>query len=131
VKNLRERVTGELINNEELIESLRSGNPDADKSLTNLQETFKISKTTKTTCIDFLADMDQEITAWISEAQESERVKKILRVWFALVRPYNQEAWCAFPDILDEDHFFPDAKITLLNDAQMLGKYIQIMSDSD
>jgi hypothetical protein len=70
--------------------------------------------------------MDQEITAWISEAQESQRVKKILRVWFALVRPYNQEPWCTFPDILDEDHFFPDAKITLLNDAMMLGKFLKI-----
>lgn len=33
--------------------------------------------------------MDVEISSWISETNESELVKKTLRVWFALVKPYN------------------------------------------
>lgn len=48
-----------------------------------------MSRTTKTTCLDFLADMDVDITTWISEANESDLVKKVLRVWFSLVKPYN------------------------------------------
>ena len=58
-----------------------------------------MSKSTKTTWIDLLADpdMDVEISTWISEANESELVKKILRVWFTLVKPYSQQEWTSYP----------------------------------
>ncbi len=66
--------------------------------------------------------MDVDISTWISEANESELVKKVLRVWFSLVKPYNKQEWTSYPAILDEDNFYPQAKMSLLNDAMMLGK---------
>lgn len=83
-----------------------------------------MSKTTRGTCIEFLADNDVELSSWISEANENERVKKILKIWFTLIREYNQEQWCKFPAILDDDQFYPNAKMVLLQEAQMLGKLI-------
>ena len=113
----------QLLENEEHIETLRSeSSPEAEKSLAGIQDSFKVSRTTKTTCLDFLADMDVDISTWISEANESELVKKVLRVWFSLVKPYNQQEWTSYPAILDEDNFYPQAKMSLLNDAMMLGK---------
>lgn len=92
VKELNDKVMQEVLRNEELIENLRASNPDADRELP--KEKFAISKSTKSTCVDFLEENDVEITSWIGEANESERVKKILKVWFALVGQYNKERWC-------------------------------------
>jgi hypothetical protein len=38
-----------------------------------------------------------EITSWISEVEENERVKKILRLWFSLFTPFNKQDWTAYP----------------------------------
>lgn len=82
----------ELLRNEEMIESLRQDNPDAEKG--GDPPKFAISKTTKSTCIDFLVDNDVEISSWISEANENEKVKRILKVWFTLSKEYNNQQWC-------------------------------------
>ncbi len=111
----------ELLSNEELIATLQSDGV-LDKASPFDPSGFKISRTTKTTCIDFLKDNDVEIVSWINEASENERVKKILRIWFTLFKPYNQEQWVCFPDILDNDMFYPDAQTALLSDAISLGK---------
>ena len=98
IKELHDRVIRELLQNEELIDTLRSEQtPDIEKSLAGIQDSFKVSRTTKTTCLDFLADMDVDISNWISEANESELVKKVLRVWFSLVKPYNELEWTNYP----------------------------------
>jgi succinate dehydrogenase flavin-adding protein (antitoxin of CptAB toxin-antitoxin module) len=115
VKELTDKLMAELLRNEELIESLRSSNPDIDKAISEMSpEKFTISKSTKNTCIEFLAENDVEISEWISNVDECERVKKILRVWFTLCKSYNKEPWCSFPEILDIDTFYPSAKVTLL-----------------
>lgn len=106
------------MHNEELIESLRQKYPEADKVGGDLtKEKFQVSKTTKGTCIEFLADNDVELMSWISEANENDRVKKILKLWFTLLKEYNHEAWCTFPTILDDEQFYPHAKIVLLQEA--------------
>lgn len=74
------------------------------------------------TCLDFFTDMEVEISEWISDINESEKTKNILRLWFALLKPYNQQKWTQFPTILDEEVFYPHAKMVLLNDATKLGK---------
>lgn len=58
------------------------------------------------------------------DADDNEKVKKILKVWFTLCKSYNREAWCQFPNILDDDTFYPNAKVILLTEAQLLGKMI-------
>lgn len=82
----------ELLHYEEQIETMRAEGL-AEKAPALDPDGFKISRTTNTTCIEFLAENDVEISAWISEAAENERVKKILRVWFTLFKPYNEQPW--------------------------------------
>ena len=105
------------MHNEELIETLRQSHPDSDKSGDISKEPFAISKSTKNTCIDFLNDNDVDISSWISEADENERVKKVLKLWFTICKQFNHESWCAFPTILDNDTFYANAKIILLTEA--------------
>jgi hypothetical protein len=120
VRELNQIVMAEVLRNEELIESLRQSNPEADKDLP--KDKFSVSKSTKSTCIEFLEENDVEISSWIGEANENEQVKKILKVWFTLIRGYNSRPWCSFPEILDNDEFYANAKIVLLTEATMLGK---------
>jgi len=80
--------------NEEIIETLRQAHPNADNLFEGLEDSFTVSKSTKNTCIEFLAENDVEISSWISGVQENSRVKNILRLWFTLFRPYNREEWC-------------------------------------
>ena len=41
-----------------------------------------------------MAEMDEiEISSWLTEAEGNEKVKNILRVWFSLFKPYNQQDW--------------------------------------
>jgi hypothetical protein len=75
--------------NEEIIENLRQSYPNADNLFDGLEDSFTVSKATKSCSIEFLAENDVEITAWISEIASNDRVKNILRVWFSLFRPYN------------------------------------------
>jgi hypothetical protein len=51
-------------------------------------------------------------------------VKNILRVWFALCKPYTSQPWCNYPRILEKDEFYANAKVILLTEAQNLGKKI-------
>ena len=53
--------------NEEIIENLRSSHPNADNLFDGLEDSFAVSKATKSCSIEFLAENDVEITAWISE----------------------------------------------------------------
>jgi hypothetical protein len=117
VRELNDKVMQEVLRNEELIESLRQSNPEADKSGDLNKEKFHISKSTKSTCIEFLEDNDVEISSWIGEANENDKVKRILKVWFTLTNEYNKKAWCSFPEILDDDSFYANAKIVLLTEA--------------
>lgn len=63
-----------------------------------------------------------DISSWISEADDSDLVKKTLKIWFTLCKSYNQQPWCRFPSVLDTDEFYPNAKVVLLTEAQMLCK---------
>ena len=66
--------------------------------------------------------MEVDISEWISDINESEKTKNVLRLWFSLLKPYNHQEWAEFPAILDEEIFYPNAKMVLLNDATKLGK---------
>ena len=76
-----------------------------------------MSKHTKTGCIEFLKDMDVEINMWINDADDNERVKKILKIWFTLNNRHNKEEWCKFPNVLNDEQFYKHAKEVLLNEA--------------
>jgi hypothetical protein len=106
----------EVIKNEEEIENLRSSSPDADKHEFN-REAFQLSKNTKSACIEFLKENEVEIDTWINDADDNERVKKILKIWFTLSNSYNKEEWCSFPKILDDESFYLGAKEVLLREA--------------
>lgn len=120
-RDLNESVVLDLMKNEETIMAIRNDHPDAEAF--KLDETkFQLKKQTKGV-LDFLQeDGDQAIENWIGEVDESERVKKILRLWFTLVKSFNQHPWTAYPAILSDDVFYPNAKVVLLTEAQMLGK---------
>lgn len=117
---MNENVLKEVMANEELIESIRTSNPEAE----NAQQpgAFSVSKHTKSSCIDFLKDCDVEIDQWIDSADESEKVKKALKLFFTVNSSYNKEEWCKFPQVLDDETFWAGAKVALQADAQMLGK---------
>jgi hypothetical protein len=69
-----------------------------------------------------LKENEVEIDTWINEADENEKVKKILKIWFTLSSTYNKEEWCSFPMILDDEAFYAGAKEVLLREAEQLGK---------
>ena len=121
VKDLNDRLMQEVIKNEEQIESLRNGNADAEKHEFN-REHFAFSKHTNSACIEFLNDNDIELDTWIGDADDNDKVKNILKIWFTLNRSYNKEDWCQFPRILDTETFYSNAKEVLTKEAPMLGK---------
>jgi 5-methylcytosine-specific restriction endonuclease McrBC regulatory subunit McrC len=124
VSSLNDKIMAEVMQNEELIESLRQAHPDADKAAADLGKAkFEISKNTKSTSIEFLSDNEVTIDQWIGEAEESQRVKEILRIWFALSGRYNSQPWCQHPAILDWEAFYEGAKVVLLSEATNLCKY--------
>ena len=69
-----------------------------------------MSKHTKTACIDFLQDSDVDIDSWLADAEESEKVKKVLKIFFTLTSAFNKEEWCLFPAVLDDEAFWAGAK---------------------
>ena len=77
-----------------------------------------MSKLTKTACIDFLKENDVEIDTWINDADDSEKLKKILKIFFTLNSQYNKDDWCQFPSILNEEIFYAGAKEVLTKDAE-------------
>lgn len=107
--------------NEEQIEQVRNSNPDAEKHEFN-KDNFTISKLTKSGCIEFLKENDVDIDSWITDADENDKVKKILKIWFTLSSTYNKEDWCKFPNILNDDTFYNGAKEVLMAEAQTLCK---------
>jgi hypothetical protein len=74
--------------NEEQIESLR-GVADVEKYDFN-RAAFNLSKHTKSACIEFLKDNEIEIDTWIEDANDNEKVRKILKIWFTLSATHNQ-----------------------------------------
>jgi hypothetical protein len=72
------------MSNEELIQQLRSDHPEAEKQPEISSAAFQVSKLTKTACIDFLKENDVEIDTWISDADNCEKLKKILKIFFTL-----------------------------------------------
>ena len=75
-------------------------------------------------CIDFLSENDVSIETWINDAEGNEKVRKILQLWFTLNSKYNQLPWCQFPDILNEEIFYPEAKLALEEDAKTLCMFV-------
>jgi len=69
-----------------------------------------------------LKDNEIEIDTWIEDANDNEKVRKILKIWFTLSATHNQQDWCKFPKILDDENFYAYAKEVLQNEAQSLGK---------
>ena len=53
----------------------------------------------------------------MSDADDNEKVKKILKIWFTLNKEKNTEGWCKFPSILDTERFYANAKVVLLKEA--------------
>lgn len=74
--------------------------------------------------IDFLQEMEVEIENWIGEVDENEKIKKILKVWFTMLKTYNKEPWCSVANIIEDDLFYANAKIVLLTEAQKLSKFL-------
>jgi len=64
-----------------------------------------------------LKENEIEIDSWIEDANDNEKVKKILKIWFTLISSYNNQDWCKFPKILDDEVFYNGAKEILLNEA--------------
>ena len=123
LRDINDRLMQDIMKNEEFIDSLRQSHADADKIAANLgKEAFAISKITKGTSIEFLIDNEVPLESWIGDIEGNEKVKKILKVWFALQGRYNQQEWCAFPANLDHMHFYEGAKLVLLKEANNLGK---------
>ena len=73
-----------------MIETLRSSHPNIDNLFEGIEDSFTVSKTAKSCSIEFLTENDVEITSWITEVEGNDRVKNVLRVWFSLFKPYNQ-----------------------------------------
>jgi hypothetical protein len=119
---LNENLLKEVMNNEELLEQLRQDHPDAEKQAEVTLAGFSVSKTTKQACLEFLKENDVDIDSWINDADESEKVKKALKLFFTLDSAYNKEEWCLFPQVLDDELFWAGAKQTLINDAAQLGR---------
>lgn len=111
------------MSNEELIESIKTSNPDADKPSQNTAATFKLSKNADQCCIDFLKESDVELSSWIEQVESSEKVLKVLKLHFTLVSTYNQEWWCQFPAIINNSLFWQGAQQALESDAQSLSKF--------
>ncbi len=104
------------MNNEELITKIRTDKPEADKQDFN-PANFQVSKSTQQTCTEFLKENDVEIDSWIEDLDTCDQLKKILKIFFTLSSSYNNEEWCQFPNILDDDKFYEGAKQALKNDA--------------
>ena len=62
-----------------------------------------------------------DIDSWVNDADESEKVKKALKLFFTLSSAYNKEEWCLFPQVLDDEAFWQGARSALVNDAELLG----------
>lgn len=107
----------EVMKNEEDIEAVRSSNSEAEKHEFN-RDAFSLSKHTKSACIEFLKENEVDIDSWINDADDNEKVKKILKIWFTLSSSYNKEEWCSFPKILDDATFYAGAKDVLLREAE-------------
>jgi hypothetical protein len=108
IKILNENLLKEVMGSEEQVESIRSSYPDAENAVQSAA--FSVSKHTKSSCIDFLKDCDVEIDTWIDSADESEKVKKALKLFFTVSSSYNKEEWCKFPNIIDDETFWAGAK---------------------
>ena len=121
VKVLNDNLLKEVMANEELLEQLRQDHPEAEKQAETTLANFQISKHTKSACIDFLKDSDVDIDSWVNDADESEKVKKALKLFFTLSSAYNKEEWCLFPQVLDDEAFWQGARSALVNDAALLG----------
>ena len=122
-KDLNDQLMQEVVNNELQIEKLRTEHPEAEKHEFN-KDAFQVSKLTKSGCLEFLKDNDVEIDSWINDADDNEKVKKILKIWFTLSQTYNKEDWCQFPKVLDDEAFYQGAKDVLLREAEMLGNQL-------
>jgi hypothetical protein len=64
-----------------------------------------------------LLENEVEIDTWIEDAEASEKLRKILKLFFMLTSLYNREEWCQFPNVLHDEDFFQSAKQVLLSDA--------------
>lgn len=123
LSSLNDTLLKEIMSNEELIESIKTSNPDADKPSQNTAATFKLSKNADQCCIEFLKENDVELSNWIEQVESSEKVLKILKLHFTLVSTYNQEWWCQFPAIIENSLFWQGAQQALESDAQSLSKF--------
>jgi len=66
--------------------------------------------------------MDVEGNLWIDSCEGNDKVLKALKLYLTIVSTYNQESWCQFPTILDNDAFWAGAKEVLTRDADSLSK---------
>ena len=110
------------MSNEELVQSIRNEHRDADKPSNNTADNFETSKNTNQCCIEFLKEMDVEGNLWIDSCEGNDKVLKALKLYLTIVSTYNQESWCQFPTILDNDAFWAGAKKVLTRDADSLSK---------
>jgi hypothetical protein len=116
------------MNNEGIIQKLRTEHPEAEKGDGCLGHEFQVSKHTQQAVVDFLKENDVEIELWIDDLESSAKFRKILKVFFLLNSNYNKEEWCQFPQILQDDAFLEQAKEVLQRDAAKLSKYLPIIN---
>lgn len=62
IRAFHEKLMQLLMENEEIIETLRSSQPNAENLLNGLEDTFTVSKRSKSCSIEFLAENDAEIS---------------------------------------------------------------------
>ena len=114
----------ELIKNEEQIENLNTSFPAEVRNHEFNKDQFQISKSTKSTCIEFLKENDIDIENWISGAKENSHVKKVIKIWFTMNARLNKFDYCQLPTILDDSLFFENAEKVLISECEMMGMYL-------
>jgi len=72
LRDINEKIMQDVMRNEEFIDGLRQSHAEADKIAANLgKEAFAISKITKGTSIEFLADAEVPLESWIGDVEDS------------------------------------------------------------
>lgn len=111
----------ELMENEELIGQMAEV-PNFEINVAD----FKVSKDSEMCAIDFIRENDVTLDTWIEEADSSDKVVKILKIWFQFYANHNAQSWCNLPQVLDDSLFMTEAKKVLDDEAQSLCKPILI-----
>lgn len=82
------------MSNEELVQTIRTEHPEADKPSNATADNFETTKNTNQCCIEFVKENDIEGSLWIDSCEDNDKVLKALKLYMTLVSTYNKESWC-------------------------------------